>query len=388
MQSLIRCFFTLCAVLLFSLAVSQSRPVLAQGPQDVLISEFRHRGANGALDEYVELYNNTNSDITVSTTDSSGGWTLVARSADGTSATAVAAIPNGTVLFARSHLLATGANYSLAAYAASDLALTQDLEDNSGFALFKTQNPSNFTEANRLDAVGFNNATGAVPDLTREGGGLPPVGTADGEYAHVRKLTSGLPQDTNDNAADFVFVSTTAGAFGGAVASVLGAPGPEGSLSPVRFDGFITSSLIDTGVPAASPPNRVRNGSGDSGTIVIRRQYTNTTAFAINRLRFRAVNITTFNSENVCGGCQQAVLALLSSSDALVATSTRGTIVVRGLTLEEPPPQPFGGGLNSSVTVALPVGGLPPGESIDVQFVLGVAKAGFFRFFVNVEALP
>jgi hypothetical protein len=60
---------------------------------------------------------------------------------------------------------------------------------------------------------------------------------------------------------------------------------------------------------------------------------------------------------------------------------------VNGLTLEQPP-QPNGGGLNSTLTVALPGGGLAPGNSIDVQFLLGVQEQGTFKFFVNVEALP
>jgi hypothetical protein len=60
------------------------------------------------------------------------------------------------------------------------------------------------------------------------------------------------------------------------------------------------------------------------------------------------------------------------------------------LTLETPPNQAAGGGFNSSlsagtVTLAAP---LAAGASIDVNFVLTIAQAGTFRFFVNVEALP
>ena len=45
-------------------------------PGQVIISEFRLRGAGGGNDEFVELYNNTNSNITVSTSDASDGWAL------------------------------------------------------------------------------------------------------------------------------------------------------------------------------------------------------------------------------------------------------------------------------------------------------------------------
>ena len=47
-----------------------------------------------------------------------------------------------------------------------------------------------------------------------------------------------------------------------------------------------------------------------------------------------------------------------------------------------------GGGLNSILTLELPEGGLPNGESINVQFLLGVQQTGLFRFLVIIEAVP
>lgn len=63
---------------------------------------------------------------------------------------------------------------------------------------------------------------------------------------------------------------------------------------------------------------------------------------------------------------------------------------VRGTTLETPPAQAAGGGWNSSlsadtVTLASP---LAPGAFIDLQWRLGVAQNGNFRFYIKVEALP
>jgi hypothetical protein len=59
---------------------------------------------------------------------------------------------------------------------------------------------------------------------------------------------------------------------------------------------------------------------------------------------------------------------------------------VRGTTVDRSLPQNAGGGLNSALVVALPEGGLAPGDSVNVQFTLGVQTAGNFRFFVSVEA--
>lgn len=66
------------------------------------------------------------------------------------------------------------------------------------------------------------------------------------------------------------------------------------------------------------------------------------------------------------------------------------TVTVHGTTLEQPPNQPSGGGLNSTlaagtITLATP---LANGASINVQFLLGVQQTGFFRYLIIVEALP
>jgi hypothetical protein len=82
----------------------------------LVISELRFRGPNGANDEFVEIYNQTNSDVTVNATDGSSGYAVAAS--DGVIRFV---IPNGTVIPARGHYL--GANtigYSLVNYPAGD----------------------------------------------------------------------------------------------------------------------------------------------------------------------------------------------------------------------------------------------------------------------------
>src|ERR1043165_1739156 len=63
---------------------------------DVLISEFRLRGPGGDDDEFIELYNNADTPLAVTTTDGSSGWALAAS--DGV---IHFVIPNGTVISAR-----------------------------------------------------------------------------------------------------------------------------------------------------------------------------------------------------------------------------------------------------------------------------------------------
>jgi hypothetical protein len=81
----------------------------------VIISELRLRGPAGVEDEFIELYNNTDSQIVVRAADSSNGWSVVLSAGQVTGP--VFTIPNGTIIPARGHLL--GANedgYSLCNY--------------------------------------------------------------------------------------------------------------------------------------------------------------------------------------------------------------------------------------------------------------------------------
>ncbi|HEY9402808.1 MAG TPA: lamin tail domain-containing protein [Pyrinomonadaceae bacterium] len=402
----------------------------------LIISEFRLRGPQGAADEFIELYNNSDAPLSVCSSDGSSGWAAV--SADGATRFI---IPNGTLIPPRAHYL--GANggvsgsdssYSMSSYALPDNdfidasgpappqppgdielpagqsavwqnpddvdvidANSQDITDNTGLALFNTSDPGNRTLSNRLDAVGF---TSTADGLYREGNGLTSIAAVDGEHSFVRKAVAatGAPQDSGNNAADFLLISTDAGAYGrtGAVGdpvngpSILGAPGPEGLTSPVPR--FIPAALVDPAVSSAYAPNRGRCGpctgpNAAYGTMTIRRKFTNQTGQTITRLRFRVIDITTLNSPGYAPGGAQADLRELDSIDTTVTLSDGTSVPVKGTTLEGPS-QPKGGGLSTSLLVTLPASGLPAGQSVNVQFVLGVQQGGNFRFMVLMEAIP
>jgi RHS repeat-associated protein len=360
-------------------------PVPTCTPQTgLIISEFRLRGANGVNDEFIEFYNNTDQNIIVCTADGSNGWALV--SSDGI---VRFVIPADTVIPARAHFLAVGSGYGLAAYAAGDLTYVPDTPDNLGLALFNNASAINFTISNRLDAVGFSTTLNA---LSREGSGLPALMTTNGQYSFIRKPTTGYPQDTGDNSADFYLISTDAGNYG--TISILGAPGPEGLTSPLQRNSILPVTVIDPAVGQNVAPNRVRDTTAigpnaAAGTLTIRRKITNNTGGVVTFLRVRIYDITTLNTPGYAPGGAQADMRALTSSDVTV-TLTNGTqVLVRGTSLESPPSQPNGGGLNSALGVfayslAQP---LAPGASTNVQFMLGVQQSGSFRFFVNVEAL-
>ncbi|MFL6210874.1 MAG: pre-peptidase C-terminal domain-containing protein, partial [Pyrinomonadaceae bacterium] len=350
----------------------------------VVISELRFEGpGNGGdpiADDFVELQN-----ISASTADISG--TKLRLDVGGGAANVVdVVIANGTVLQPGQHFLATNANagsYSLGGYATGDQTYTANLAASVAFTL---------ADNTVVDQVGRS----LVPPVFSEGTPLSSVSGATTQNSFVRKLNAGLPQDTNNNATDFVLVAVAPAQMAGAV---LGAPGPENRTSPVQRNATIKSSLIDncgdtgTATPAGGCQNRVRLLTPDplnptlspSGQLLIRRKFTNNTGTAVTRLRFRIVDATTAPAP---GG--QADLRALSSQDiTVVRADGGGPVAVKGLTLEQPPAQPNGGGVNSSLLAgSVTTTPIANGASIAVEFRLGIMQGGAYRFFVNVEALP
>jgi len=410
MSKLFRPSLAVSATLLFLIVMSASQTVSAQ----LIISEFRVRGPNGANDEFIELYNNSGADHTVA-----GGGTGYAVAASNGVARCV--VPNGTVIPNRGHYLCTNSvGYSLASYpagngttATGDATYTTDIPDNAGIAIFNTSVAGNFILANRLDAVG---STGEANTLYKEGTGYPTLTPFSIDYSFYRDdcgksggittlgpCTITTPKDTNNNAADFIFVDTNGTSAGGG--QRLGAPGPENLSSPIQRNtsfGLASPSSpsqanLDTCVSANSPPNRVRDFTSDPannstfGTLDIRRTITNGTGAAVTRLRFRVIDITTFPAPSGFADLRpRTSTAVVVTVDRPPCGSGTSNVTVQGTTLEQPPSQPNGGGFNSTlsfgtITLATP---LANGSSIDVRFVVGLQQTGTFKFYMNIEALP
>jgi hypothetical protein len=221
----------------------------------LLISEFRLRGpgidgvvpsADDDDDEFVEIYNNSDSPVTINAFDGSAGFALAAS--DGITRFT---IPNGTVIPARGHYLGVNSvGYSLGSYPAAttpetgdsagalgapthtsavapsakskvkakaapvvnvqrgvrtksataapgddevpgpnsatgDVTYTTQIADNVGIALFNTANPVNFSAATRLDAVG---STSELNTLFKEGAGYPAIVPFSIEYSFYRDM--------------------------------------------------------------------------------------------------------------------------------------------------------------------------------------------------------
>jgi uncharacterized repeat protein (TIGR01451 family) len=382
---------------------------------DVLISEFRLRGPSGANDEFIEIYNNTETPIAVATTDGSSGWAVAAS--DGVIRFV---IQNGTIIPGHGHFLGVNSiAYSLSSYpsgndgvtattATGDATYTTDIPDNAGIALFRTSTTANFSTSTRLDAAG---STAEVNTLYKEGTGYPALTPFSIDYAFVRDTcgkagsittfggcpTNGLPKDTDNNAADFYFVDTNGTSAG--AGQRLGAPGPENLSSPVQQNANVLVLNLDGTVGSSAAPNRVRDLTSDPannstfGTLDLRRRVVNTTGFPVTRLRFRIIDITTFPAPSGIADLRPRTSTNITvngiNDTDTCAGATPCSVTVLGTTLEQPPTQSNGGGFNSSlssdtVTLATP---LQLGESINVHFLLGLQQTGSFKFFINVELL-
>lgn len=372
---------TLCA------RVSTLSPfVIALAPQPsgangaVLISEFRLRGPapEGARDEFVELYNASDAPADIS------GYALAFS--DGTAVT----VPADTLLPARGHyLIANADGYSLGASAAPDQTYAErDVPDDASLALFNAVNQMS-------DAAGFAGNTSPY----REGGGLPVAAAGvQAEHSYVRKQATGAPQDTGDNAADFIFVSMDGGTYGG-VQSLLGAPGPENAASPILHNGTIKASLVDPACAgfgaAASACARHRDGTQDDannsrfGTLSIRRKFTNQTGRPVSRLRFRIVDVTAGSAPSGTADLRaRSSITYVATCTDLCPDTNEATTTIIGLALEAPSGA-SNGGLNSTLAhgeINLD-NQLQPLQSTNVHFLPGVQQNGGFRFFVNVEAV-
>ena len=363
----------------------------------VLISEFRLSGPGGSEDDYIELYCNRDTDCDIS------GTSL--RSYDPTQEGDFSlTFPAQTIIPGRHYLLvADSGGYTLDDYGLPDfdVALMQPpapeppffFYDNEGLQLIDAGDPI------VIDSVGF--AGGGNDIQYVEGAGLQRASSRPADqYAYVRKRTMatiGLPQDTNNNASDFVLVSVTGNLHPGITnPPVLGAPGPQGLTSPISItNAQLTGALTDPTKSKDEDPNRVRVGSGNSGTLSLRRSFTNNSTFDdFFYIAFRVIEISTLNSPNTLGN--QADVRLISSSGtSAVVPSRGGSIPIFGTVLEydslcacAEPQQPNGGGLNSTVYV-------DPGEfsegfpsTFDAQFLFNVNKSGAYRFYVYAEAIP
>jgi hypothetical protein len=215
-------FVFLLACLLTGLAgtvrVSVNAAPQMQTATNVLISEFRTRGSNGAADEFIEIYNPTANPISIS------GWQIRVLTGTGTEAIR-APITSGTVLESGQYYLITNSS-GYSGLVTADQSYTAGVVDVGGVALFDNL-------GNKIDSVGT-----TIGSIYNEGTNLSPL-TQDIDQSYERRLggISDSCTDTADNLADFQLIDPS---------------DPQNRNSPLSLCGTILPTLTPTSTATAT----------------------------------------------------------------------------------------------------------------------------------------
>jgi len=195
-------------------------------PYHVVISEFRARGVGLGSDEFVEIFNPTGEDLSV------GGMLIRSVSSAGGMTTRYT-IPPGVTLHPGQHYLAAT---TVSGITPRDGDLSAGIADNGGVALTLADGVT------IVDKVGM--SSGAS-----EGMPLPELGANLNQgYERLPGGMAGSCYDTQDNAADFVFVASSAPQSSAApYTPCFGAATATPTETPTA-----TNTPTDTGTPTAT----------------------------------------------------------------------------------------------------------------------------------------
>ena len=207
----------------------------------IVISEFRTRGPNGANDEFIELYNNSDSPVSVA------GWKIRASNSTGTVGTRLT-ISTGTVIAGRGHFLATNAT-GYSGSVPGDQTYSSGITNDGGFAL-------TFADDAIIDQVGL-----SAGSTFKEGSPLAPLAT-DSDQSYERKPGGALgsSQDTNDNVSDFHLLNPSSPQNLGSNPTPQPGPAPTPTPTPT-----ITPSPSPTPEATKIVISQIFGGGGNSG---------------------------------------------------------------------------------------------------------------------------
>lgn len=308
---------------------------------NVFISEFRVRGPNGADDEFIEIFNATGNTITLT------NWSLKKSSGCGT--TLADLVPSFTITLApgQYYLFAKSGSYS-GGTSADYLYTAAGVSDDGGIALV------NGTVI--IDQVGLCSTT-----TYKEGSTLSAMsGTANQSYERKNGGSAGSCKDTDNNATDFIFNSSTSNPqnFSSAVVPCLAVVDASSSfLDGTYLD--TSGSVIDiqlefsnivtvTGFPSllmeVGNTDRTAVYAGGSGTNTLTFNYTIQAGDNTNALDYVSYNALSLNGGSIFGATGDAVLVLpkpgstgsLSDTQTIAIDNTSLTPTLLSFTRQNP----------------------------------------------------
>ena len=192
-----------------------------------VISEFRTRGPNGANDEFIEIYNNSDAVLEV------GGWKLRGSSSSGNTTTRLT-ISAGTRIPSRGHFLAVNSG-GYSGSVSGDQIYTSGIANDGGLALTL---PDDWI----VDQVGL-----SAGSAYKEGMHLAPL-PSDANQSYERRPggVNGSGQDSNDNFSDFQLLTLSDPQNMSSSPTPGPSPFPSPSPSP-------SPTVTPTPIPSPSP---------------------------------------------------------------------------------------------------------------------------------------
>ncbi|MFI2713245.1 putative Ig domain-containing protein [Micromonospora sp. NPDC018662] len=334
-------------------------------PGQVIIGQFAQSGTAGNKDQFIGLRSNLPLDVPIAgfKIQAPGGFSLT--------------IPaSARPLPARRGYLVAGSDYSLNNIL-PDLVVDNLGPTDGGFRLVAPDVPGTVTDA-AGSAPGFFQGT-ALPAFSS-----PPYVT----HAWGRIEENGQLVDTGNTRNDFRLVATVLGPING-VPSALGSPSPRNTLGTYQQNDVLQSTRLDPDVSNAAAPNRVVSGN----TIILRFRLTNrSSTSAITQARLRITALSQVNGAPKPNGPTPSPHGNLrvinpSTPTSSVTLSNATVVTVNNLRMDAPATDPPGGGLFTTLTVPLDLGGLGPGVSTNVALWLRIETPGPFWVGWDADAL-
>jgi hypothetical protein len=284
----------------------QPAPMPAPDSLNVVISEFRFLGPAGGSDEFVELFNPSNGSIDIS------GWKIMGANNSGSAGSTRYTIPASTSLAPGQHYLIVGSSYSGSVPGEPSAVLSSSITDDGGIALVDGTTV--------IDAVGLSSGT-----VYKEGTPLSPLsGTADQSYERKTAGNASNCNDTNNNAADFIWNSSSSNPQNTSSAPLacltvvnVTSTTPDGTYTtndPINVQIVFSSAVNVTGMPSllleTGTTDRPATYSTGSGTNTLNFAYTVVAGDFSNKLGYVSANALSLNGGTITGAVGDATLIL------------------------------------------------------------------------------
>ena len=310
--------------------VAEAKPLEAVDELSIFISEFRTRGPGGADDEFVEIYNASGESVTLT------NWVLRRSTGCGAAASGAPLVTiNITLVPGQYYLIGKAPEYTGSTPLDQSYSTT-GIADDGGIALIDIPNNK------IIDQVGL-----CATTEFKEGTTLSPLsGTTNQSYERKTGGSAGSCTDTENNATDFIFNSSTSNPQNSSSAAVpcLAVVNTTSSIADdvyldtsglvIDINLIFSNIVIVTGSPTllieAGATDHQAVYAGGSGTNTLTFNYTIQPGDNTNDLDYAGYNALSLNGGTITGASGNATLILPKPGDTGSLSITRSIRIDNG----------------------------------------------------------